>query len=83
MQEETIRGAEKYSRYRITVRVYNGAGDGPKSGDRYINTPEGSEQLNFNPCFVAYMVCQHRISGFKKIIIQSFFLIFPLNFVHL
>ena len=45
MQEETIRGAEKNSRYEITVRVYNGAGDGPKSQIRYINTPEGSEKF--------------------------------------
>ena len=45
VQEETIRGAEKFSRYSVTIRVYNGAGDGPKSRVHYINTPEGSEQL--------------------------------------
>lgn len=42
VQEETISNAEKYSRYSITVRAYNGAGDGPKSVIKYISTPQGS-----------------------------------------
>ncbi|XP_065066493.1 protein sidekick-2-like isoform X2 [Rhopilema esculentum] len=42
VQEETIKNVGKFSRFKITVRAYNGAGDGPKSGDRYVNTPEGT-----------------------------------------
>ena len=45
VNEETIKDVERSSRYRVTVRAYNGAGDGPKSVERDIITREGRKFL--------------------------------------
>ena len=43
LEEGRIRNVAKFSKYRVSVRAYNGAGNGPQSQAVEINTPEGSE----------------------------------------
>eukprot|EP00794_Sanderia_malayensis_P008937 gene8937-9890_t len=46
-EQAMIRNLDKFSKYKISVLAYNGAGDGPTSYSVYMSTPEGKPSAPF------------------------------------